>query len=112
MAGGWGGVAVILLIFHFFVPFFYLLMRPLKRSLRYLSLVARYLVALTLVDIYWLVVPAFQKIGPHVHLLDILGVVGIGGIWLAAFLWQLKKWPLLPLHDPRFEGVLLNEHGD
>lgn len=112
MADGWGWIAVILIIFHFFVPFFYLLMRPLKRNLGYLSLVAGYLVVLTLVDVYWLVVPAFQKIGPHVHLLDILGVVGIGGIWLAAFLWQLKKSPLLPLHDPRFEGVLLNEHGD
>jgi hypothetical protein len=112
LAGGWGGVAVILLIFHFFVPFFYLLMRPLKRNLQHLSVVAGYMVVLTLVDVYWLVVPAFQKIGPHVHLLDVLGVLGIGGIWLAAFLWQLKKWPLLPLHDPRFEGVLLNEHGD
>jgi hypothetical protein len=26
-------------------------------------------------------------------------------VWLAAFLSQLKKLPLLPLHDPRFEGV-------
>jgi hypothetical protein len=110
--GGWGGIAVILIVFHFFVPFFWLLMRPLKRSLRRLSAIAGYLIALTLVDVYWLVVPAYQKMGPHVHLLDVFALLGIGGIWLAAFLSQLKKWPLLPLHDPRFEGVLLNEHGD
>ena len=24
----------------------------------------------------------------------------------------MKQLPLLPLHDPRFEGVLLHEHGD
>ena len=25
--------------------------------------------------------------------------IGIGGIWLAHFLWQLERYPLLPLHD-------------
>lgn len=110
--GGWGGVAAALIVFHFFVPFFYLLQRPLKRRLRNLSLIAAYMIVLTLVDVYWLIVPSFQKIGPHVHWLDIFAVVGIGGVWLATFLSQLKKWPLLPLHDPRFEGVLSNEHGD
>jgi len=109
---GWGGVAAALIIFHFFVPFFYLLQRPLKRRLRNLSLIAAYMLVLTYVDVYWLVVPSFQKMGPHLHWLDIFAVVGIGGVWLATFLSQLKKWPLLPLHDPRFEGVLLNEHGD
>jgi hypothetical protein len=29
---------------------------------------------------------------------------------VAAFVRQLKSRPLLPLHDPRFAGVL--EHGD
>jgi hypothetical protein len=24
----------------------------------------------------------------------------------------LKKMPMLPLHDPRFEGELQHEHGD
>ena len=45
-------------------------------------------------------------------LLDIFAVVGIGGIWVAAFFAQLKKMPLLPLHDPRFEGVMEHQHGD
>jgi hypothetical protein len=35
--------------------------------------------------------------------MDVLAPVGIGGIWIAVFVWQLKGSPLLPLHDPRLE---------
>jgi hypothetical protein len=108
----WGYVASFLIVFHFFVPFFLLLQRAIKRKLRMLSRVAAFMLVLTFVDIYWLVIPAFDKQGPHFHLTDIFAVVGIGGIWVATFAWQLKKMPILPLHDPRFEGVLLHEHGD
>jgi len=50
--------------------------------------------------------------GPRIHLLDILALVGIGGVWVGTYMAQLKKLPLLPLHDPRFEGVLEHQHGD
>jgi hypothetical protein len=109
---GWGFVASFLIVFHFFVPFFLLLQRAIKRKLRLLARVGAFMLVLTMVDVYWLVIPAFQKQGPHFHLTDLFAVVGIGGIWVAAFAWQLKKMPILPLHDPRFEGVLLHEHGD
>jgi len=110
--GGWAPVGVALVILHFFVPFLLLLQRGVKRRLRVLSIVAGWMVLLTLVDIYWIVVPSWDKLSPHVHFIDIFAVVGIGGLWVAAFAWQLKKLPLLPLHDPRFEGVLQHEHGD
>lgn len=110
--GSWTPVAVILVILHFFVPFFLLLVRNVKRRPRRLSSVALLLVCLTLVDVYWIVVPAYEKAAPQVHWLDIFALVGIGGLWLGSFMGQLKKLPLLPLHDPRFEGVLEPEHGD
>jgi hypothetical protein len=110
--GGWAPVGVALVVLHFFVPFLLLLQRGVKRRLRVLSIVAGWMVVLTLVDIYWIVVPSWDKLAPHVHFTDVFAVLGIGGLWVAAFAWQLKKLPLLPLHDPRFEGVLLHEHGD
>jgi hypothetical protein len=72
------------------------------------------MLVVAVIDIYWLVVPAFdpKQTGPHFHLLDLLVLIGIGGVWLGAFFGQLKKLPLLPLHDPRFEGVLEHQHGD
>jgi len=110
--GGWGAVAVILIVLHFALPFLLLLQRSVKRRLRMLSFVAGMLMVLSLVDVYWLVAPAYQTSGPRVSPLDIFAVVGIGGMWLAAFFSELKKRPLLPQHDPRFEGVLEHEHGD
>lgn len=110
--GSWTPVAVILVILHFFVPFFLLLQRNIKRGPRRLSAVALLLICLTLVDVYWVVVPAWEKTAPQVHWLDIFALVGIGGLWLGTFMGQLKRLPLLPLHDPRFEGVLEPEHGD
>jgi hypothetical protein len=110
--GRWAPVAVALLVFHFFVPFFILLQRRVKRRVERLSILAAWMLALGLVDVYWLIVPSFEKSGPQIHLLDIFALVGIGGVWVGAFMGQLKKMPLLPLHDPRFEGVLEHQHGD
>jgi hypothetical protein len=112
--GAWGAIAVFLLIFHFAVPFFLLLMRTVKRRAHMLAGVAVALLVVSLVDVYWLVVPTFERAGPRVHWMDVLSVIGIGGIWIAAFLTQLKGQPLLPLHDPRFEVELEGAvgHGD
>jgi len=110
--GPWGAVAAFLLVMHFFVPFLLLLQRPIKRRLHTLSMVAAYMILLSIVDVYWLIMPSFHKDHPNLNILDLLALAGIGGLWLASYFRQLSKMPLLPQHDPRFEGVLLNEHGD
>ncbi|MGB8525032.1 MAG: hypothetical protein WCD43_18865 [Candidatus Acidiferrales bacterium] len=112
--GGWGALALFLIVMHFAVPFLLLLQRGVKQRLHLLSIVTGWLVLLTLVDVYWLVVPAFadERNRPQFHVSDFLAVIGIGGIWVGTYIWQLKKMPLLPLHDPRFEGALQHEHGD
>jgi hypothetical protein len=108
--GGWAVVAVCLILFSFAIPFYLLLMRQVKRGVRMLSMLCGALVVITFMDVYWMVVPNFEKAGPRFYLLDFLLPVGIGGIWVAAFVRQLKSRPLLPLHDTRFEGAL--QHGD
>jgi hypothetical protein len=109
--GGWGAVAVVLMVLHFGVPFLLLLQRKVKRRPARLSFVAGLLIVLSLIDVYWLVAPAYEA-GPQVHSSDILAVLGIGGIWIGTFIWQVKKMPLLPLHDARFEGAMEHQHGD
>lgn len=77
-------------------------------------MVAGMMMALSAVDVYWLVVPAYEQAGPKIGpmLLDIVMVVLIGAVWLWCYQRELQKLPLLPLHDPRFEGELQHEHGD
>jgi hypothetical protein len=104
--GGWAVLAIVLIIFHFAIPFLLLLSRGLKRQAGSLSRVAGLLVVLTLVDMFWLVVPAFESAGPRVHWTNLTLTVGIGGIWVWAFFKELEARPLTPLHDPELVEIL------
>jgi hypothetical protein len=42
-------------------------------------------------DVYWLVVPAFEPTPLHVHWLDVLALVGLGTLWLGIFVWLLER---------------------
>lgn len=111
MAGGWMWVAVFLIAFHFAVPFLLLLSRVTKRRAEILVGVAVGLLCMRLVDLFFIVVPAFHPGQISIHWMDVLAPVGIGGVWLWAFLGQLQGKSLLPLHDPRFVGVPEQAHG-
>jgi len=104
--GGWASVAMILIIFHFAVPFLLLLTRSVKRRAEILGWVAAGLIVMSLVDIFWLLTPAFNHAGPEFHLTDWLAILGIGGLWLWRFTSQLKGRPLLPMHDPRLKEIM------
>jgi hypothetical protein len=109
--GSWAALAVVLIIFHFAIPFALLLSRNLKRTPKALSRVAALLVALTLVDMFWLIVPAFEQSGPRVHWTNLSLTAGIGGLWLWEFFRQLDGKPILPLHDPRLIELLEDAEG-
>jgi hypothetical protein len=110
--GGWALIAVFLILLHFAVPFLLLLQRPMKRNLSALSMISAMLIVLSALDVYWLIMPSLEGDGPRFHPLDFFALIGIGGLWVGAFFWQLRKWPMLPQRDPRFEGALQHEHGD
>jgi len=104
--GGWAGVGLILIIFHFAVPFLLLLSRYAKRRAEILGWLAAGLIVMSLVDIFWLLTPAFNHAGPEFHPTDWLAILGIGGLWLWRFTSQLQGRPLLPLHDPRLKELM------
>jgi len=103
--GEWVYVSVIILIFHFFVPFFLLLSRDLKRNPSLLPKVAMWLIFMRFVDIYWLTRPEFTP-SAIPSLWDLAAGLGLIGLWFFVFAWQLQKMPLLPLGDPKLEEVL------
>jgi hypothetical protein len=125
---GWKYVALFLIIFHFFVPFILLLWRRTKRNPGALGVLAGFIVVGRLVDLFWVVVPSFgHAVGGHGSDVvakaaaeghgpaDVLSwwhawmypaaAAAIGGLFVFAFVWQLKRRPLLPLNDPRLQGL-------
>jgi len=108
--GAWEGWGLFLIIFHFSVPFLLLLQRGLKRRVRALAWIAAALLVTDFMVVTWMVVPAFEPNRVRIHPQDLTAMCGIGGIWVAAFVWQLKRRPLLPLHAAQAEGVA--QHGD
>lgn len=109
LEGGWGWIPALLIIFHFVLPFLLLLSRRTKRTPRLLLTVALLILTMRLVDIFWIVKPAFHHEGFDIHWMDILAPIGIGGIWIAAFTWILGRRPLVPIHDPRLEEIAHHE---
>ncbi len=102
--GGWQWFAFALVICQFGLPFLLLLSRDIKRNPRSLASVAIFVLLMRFVDLFWQIVPAFGPVDLLSHWLDmitaVVAVLGVGGIWVAVFCWQLKQMPLLPLHDP------------
>jgi hypothetical protein len=100
LQGGWGWVAGALLVAHFFLPFFLLLSEDLRSEARRLGWIAGLILMMRVVDLVWLVNPAFAPGHFFIHWMDVAAWVGVGGLWLALFLTALAARPLLPLHDP------------
>ena len=111
--GGWKWLSILLAVGHFALPFFLLLSRDLKRDARRLAPVALVLLAMRWLDLYWQAAPAFAHgdgaHGLHLHWLDLATLVGIGGVWLAAYFGQLKKRPLLPAFEPYLKEAVADE---
>ncbi len=106
-AAGWQFIALVLVIFHFAVPFLVLLHRAIKRNAALVSRVAALILVMRFFDLYWLSAPAFAHGGgPHVHWLDVALPISLALIWLGYFVYQLRGRALLPLHDPEFREAL------
>lgn len=93
---GWKLIAGALAAFHFFAPFLILLFRKVKRHPGRLAIVAGLLFFLQMIHIYWLVIPALRPDGVQPHVCDLAAPLGIGGLWIGAFLWNLGRYPLVP----------------
>lgn len=111
LEGGWKWAGLLLVLGQFVLPFIVLLSRNVKRDARRLTVVALLVIALRIVDLAWLIVPAFHD-GGTIAVLALVPLVfaAVGGIWLFAFFRDLRRRPILPLGDPHLEETLAHEH--
>jgi len=100
---GWRWVWLLLIIGHFAIPFFTMFSRDAKRNPVVLGRVAAFVLVMRAVDWIWVIEPSVrynmgssEHVGPWI-LIDLLLLVGMGGIWLAFFCWQMSGRLVLPL---------------
>jgi len=114
MEGGWGYVGIILVIFHFAVPFLLLLSQDIKKQFRYLAMLAIFMLLMRLVDLFYLIAPNPTVTGSYENKMVQAGTIGwgiaawlgVGGIWLFLFFRFLQQCPVMPYRDPFMENAI------
>ncbi|HVR42072.1 MAG TPA: hypothetical protein VMS56_01400 [Thermoanaerobaculia bacterium] len=121
MHGGWGVIAVVLLMFHFFLPFTLLLMRPIKDRPATLGTVAGLVLLMRVIDVFWIAAPAWlgghggeaaashpavHGAPFHVSWMDPAAFIALLALWFVLFLGSLRKRALLPLYEPHVKEAL------
>jgi hypothetical protein len=93
--GGWVWVGIFIIVVQFALPFLALLSVHAKRNPRVLMAVGSVIIGMRLVDYFWHVAPAFRPGMLYIHWLDLVAPLTLGAIWLAAFIWQFQRTPLV-----------------
>jgi hypothetical protein len=113
--GGWGVIASLDFVFHWFIPFTLLLSRDLKRNKERLILVCKIMIFARCWDMFWLIEPNFQDAKRNLHfsfgILEYMTVpVVIISLWMWYYFGELAKRPLIQTNDPHLEEILEADH--
>jgi len=110
LEGSWKTISILLMAGHFGIPFFYLMGRTVKRSDWALAAGGAWLLAMHFMDLYWQVMPTLHPEGVRPSVLDVAAFVSIGGFFVAAATWLMRRQALVPLRDPRLAESLAFEN--
>jgi hypothetical protein len=111
--GGWIYIVLALMIFAFFTPFFMLLGRKPKRNLNYLAGVAALVLVMRFVDMSWIILPEFHDtlLGAALTWTNFAAPIGMLGIFLAIWAWNMQRASLLPLNAPQMDALAAAQGG-
>ena len=110
MAGSWMSVSLFLMAGHFAAPFFYLMGRTVKRKGATLAIGGAWLLLMHFLDLHWQVMPTLHPEGLRPSPLDVTAFVAVGGSFVAAASWLMRRQALVPLRDPRLAESLAFEN--
>jgi hypothetical protein len=110
LEGSWMMVSVFIMAGHFGVPFFYLMGHAVKRRGATLALGGAWLLTMHFIDLYWQVMPTLHPEGLRPSLLDVAALMAVGGCFVAAASWLMRRQALVPLRDPRLAESLAFEN--
>jgi len=116
---GFEYVSTALVMLQFFIPFFVLISRGVKRVKERVVKIALAIICIRVLDLWWIVAPSLHPgvagtgqepvfdSGFPLFFSDLLAPVGFGAIWFGFFLRNFRQKPVLPTKDPMF-----SEHFD
>ncbi len=102
---GWETVSLILLFGQFFLPFFGVMSRHVRRNKYALTFWSVVVLLMHWVDMYYLVMPQFSE-SPTIGLVDICCFLGLGCLFVSFLIWYATDKPLVPVKDPRLDESL------
>jgi hypothetical protein len=110
LVGSWKAISLLIMAGHFAIPFFYLMGRAVKRRGSTLAVGGAWLLAMHYVDLYWQVMPTLHPEGVRPSALDLAAFIAVGGCFVAAASWLMRRQALVPLRDPRLAESLAFEN--
>jgi hypothetical protein len=110
LEGSWQMVSLFLMAGHFGAPFLYLMGRDVKRRGATLALGGAWVLAMHFLDVYWQVMPTLHPEGFSPSVLDVAALVTVGGCFVSAASWLMRRQALVPLRDPRLAESLAFEN--
>ena len=110
MEGSWLTVSIFLMAGHFVAPFFYLMGRSVKRNGATLAVGGAWLLAMHFLDLYWQVMPTLHPEGFRPSALDVAALLAVGGCFVAAASWLMRRQALVPVRDPRLAESMAFEN--
>jgi hypothetical protein len=102
--GTWKGISLALVLLHFFIPFWFLMSRNIKRRVPLLAIGAASMVIMHVVEVYWVVMPNFGPLQPSI--IDLGCLLGVFGVYLSVVLYGMRDVALVPVGDPRLQRAL------
>jgi hypothetical protein len=115
--GDWWWICTADVICHWVIPFSILLSRDIKRSKNKMVWVASFMIFARLIDMFWLIAPSFTDEAGHLRVVGNWGIlayatvpIAMVALWIAYYLTELMKRPLINVNDPHTEELLEPEH--
>ena len=108
MNGGWQYIGAILLFLQWMLPFLILLSQEIKKNPKTIRFMAFWVLAVRLADTIWLVEPNFHSQHLYINWSDFTAPIGLVGLWVAVYLWQLQQRALIPVNAPDLGRALVH----
>ncbi len=112
LQGNWSSVMLFIVIFHA-LALLTLLTPGVKRQRELIIALAGLLLVLRLAEYFWLIMPPAEET-LVVRWWDFMMAIGLGGVWVYAFIWSLKQQSIVAENHPQTDKFLgaRGAHGD